>query len=159
MLLTSTSPLSDVGLTTVTHAVTSCDSPHFGLETTAANMLRRCVSTEHIGDLGQCGNVPSLTGATSPFHAVFIQSKPCPSPTKLLALEWPLQSAISPCSKRWQLGLLLIKGCCHYSWRSIMRQNVQLASTGSHRQLKIPCTFNKSQPFQEWIGLFLLISH
>lgn len=98
-LQTSPSPLAHVGLTTVTHPVTSCDFPHFGLETAAANMLQHCISTDQISNLGQRGNITPLPGATSPSHALCRQLKSYLCPTKVSAFVRPLHSTITPYSK------------------------------------------------------------
>lgn len=86
-LQTSPSPLAHVGLTTVTHPVTSCDFPHFGLETAAANMLQHCISTDQISNLGQRGNITPLPGATSPFPCTLQTTQVLPLPNKGLSFR------------------------------------------------------------------------
>lgn len=158
-LHTSTSPLAHVGLTTVTHPVTSCDFPHFVLETTAASMLQWCMSTKSAtwAGVGRShlfqGEQPLL-----PVH-----SARNPSPTFVQQRSWlswdhcTLQLHHAPRGHNW--GFCKLKAAATILGEARMRTNVQIASTGCHRRLKMPCTFNKSQSSQKLIDSVLLTSY
>lgn len=149
------SPLADRGLTTVTHTVTSCDSPHSGLQTIAAYMLQHAFQQTRSSTWAGVG-ISHLLQEQPPFatHSC-TQPEPHPRAAKVLALERSLPQGAST-GDSWDFSQS--EGAATALGETIMRPKLQLASMGSHRRLKIPWSFGKSRPSQEWIVLVLLTS-